>query len=404
MGFRSWVSNAFGGKATELKRGEQYGVPMTSAVSAPKIVNEDTALQVSAVWACVRLQTETISTLDLRVFDFVDGEPVEDTSSDIATILTKKPNQYQNSMEFRETMMLNLSLHGNCYAQITRNGAGNIISLNPLPALQIKPELIDGGSLVYTYFEKTGTGMNGAVISSENMLHIKLFGNGLVGLSPLAHAKTSISSEIAAEDFAAKYYINSGRPSGTLTFDDFLTNEQRESMKSKFENMLQGTENAHKLMVLEGGMKYQQVQLSPEAMQMMEARRFNLEDIARFWGIPSILINDNKDTTSWGSGIEQIIIGWLNTGLNPMIKRWEKALEASILPEGKIVRHNLDDLLRADTKGRGEFLQKMVNSALNTPNEGRKTLGLPPKDGGDDLYIQGAMVKLNTVMEGDTNE
>ncbi|WP_299081699.1 phage portal protein [uncultured Paraglaciecola sp.] len=392
MGIRSYLSGLFGGAATKQQRGEQTGAPSSYSVKSPKTVTEDTALQVSAVWACVKLLSETVAALPLTVKN-VDGERrSKDDKSTLSSILTKTPNARQTPIEFRETMMLNLSLHGNAYAMKQRNGGGDVIGLWPLPAQQMKVELMDDGSVVYMLHKTVAGQLDMTAIAAENMLHIKLFGNGVIGLSPLAHARTSIGLELAAEEFASSYYTNAGKPGGILTIDQILTPTQRELLKEKFADLIEGTDNMHKLQVLEAGMKYQQVQLNPEDMQMMETRRFNLEDIARFWGIPSILINDNKDTTSWGSGIEQIIIGWLNTGLGPMLTRWEQSLESALIPSkdrGAVeIRFDIADLLRADTKGRGEFLRSMVSVGLMTRNEGRIKLNLEPVEGGDALTAQ----------------
>lgn len=394
MGMWSWLSSQFGGRATRQKKGDQAGVPDSHAVRSPKAVTEDTALQVSAVWACVKLMAEVVSSLPIKVYQ-VDGRVrTLDEASRLAMLLSHSPNSRQTGMEFMEVVMLNFLMHGNGYARIDRNARGEPIALWPLPAQQMKVELLDDGSLVYVYHEQKNNGLNMAAMAAENVLHIKLFGNGLVGLSPIAHARADIGLELAAQEFASDYYINAGKPSGVLTMDEVLTLDQRATMKTKFKDILEGSQNAHKLLLLEGGMKYQQMQLSPADMEVLEARRFNIESIARFWGVPSILINDNKDTTSWGSGIEQIILGWLSTGLGPLLTKVEQRLTKSLIPiaqrKSTKIFFDIADLLRADTKSRVEFLTKLVINAIMTVNEAREKLGLPVLDvpAADQLTMQ----------------
>lgn len=394
MSLWSWISHRFGGRATSLKKGEQVGVPSAQSVRSPKPVTEDTALQVSAVWACVKLLTEVISSLPIRVYN-VDGRVKKlDESSDLAMLLSHSPNGRQTGMEFMEVLVLNLMLHGNAYARIERRSNGKPIAMWPLPAQQVKVEMLEDGSVHYIYHNHKNNVLNMAAMHADNVLHIKLFGNGLIGLSPIAHARADIGLELAAQEFASDYYINAGKPSGVLSMDNILTQDQRDLMKLKFKDILEGTERAHKLLLLEGGMKYQQMQLSPADMEVLEARRFNIESIARFWGVPSILINDNKDTTSWGSGIEQIIIGWLSTGLGPLLTKFEQSFTKSLIAtkERKKTKLAFDiaDLLRADTKSRVEFLTKLVINAIMTVNEAREKLGLPVLDmpAADQLTMQ----------------
>ena len=256
--------------------------------------------------------------------------------------------------------------------------------------------------MVYAYTQDKQT----AVIAKQNMLHIKLFGNGLIGLSPLAYARNAIGLSLGAEEFASKFYQNGGKPGGILTIDKVLSDDQRKAVRKNFGAITEGAENAHRLMVLEAGMNYQQVQINPQELQMLETRKYQTEDIARFFGVHSILINDNSSTTAWGSGIEQLMLGFYKLTIKPYLTRWEQELTHSLLSVEQqrrfIIEFNFEGLLRGDTAGRAEYYNKMVGSPTMTINEARKRENLPPVTGGDELITPLNMTTITKLGETTT--
>lgn len=380
---RSW----FGGNATRLQGGEQLKFPNAYTTNTAKNVTEDTALQISAVWACTRLIAETIGSLPLKVYEIADEGRKEAGDLTLVRVLTQQPNARMTSQEWRETMALNLVLHGNAYAVIDRNAKGQVISLWPLPAEQVRIDVVNGEP-VYYYEDDKGY----SAYAEQSILHIKLFGNGMIGLSPLAYARNTIGLASAAEEYSHRFYINGGKPSGVLTMDKILTTEQRAAIRANFANMFEGSENSHRMMLLEAGAKYQQIQMNPDDLQMIQTRRFQLEDIARFFGVPSFLINDTEKTTTWGSGIEQMMIGFYQLNLRPYLSRFEQAMMKKLLtPQQRskyIIEFNFEGLLRADSKGRAEYYSTMVNNGLMSRNEVRKRENLPERTGADDLTAQ----------------
>lgn len=387
---RSW----FGGNATRQRIGEQVKIPDRYSQSA-KQITEDSALQVSAVWACTRLLAETIGSLPLHIYQSTDSGREKAEDSTLVTVLTKQPNARMTSQEWREAMALNLVLHGNAYAVIDRNSLGHVISLWPLPAEQIRIEIPEDGEPIYYYEHDKGI----SVYADESILHVKLFGNGLIGLSPLAYARNTIGLAAAAEEYSHRFYINGGKPSGVLTMDQILSTDQRAKIRANFKDLFEGSENSHRMMLLEAGAKYQQIQMNPDDLQMLQTRRFQLEDIARFFGVPSFLINDTEKTTTWGSGIEQMMIGFYTLNLRPYLSRFEQSMTKKLLtPEQKrryTIEFNFEGLLRGDSKGRAEYYSTMVNNGLMTRNEVRKRENLPLKDGADDLTAQMNLAPLD---------
>lgn len=398
MALWSRIYNWFGGNATRVQHGEQDQAPSSYFTPAPMTVTEDTALQLSTVWACTKLLAENVSTLPINVYrKSADGRELDNKQS-LYTLLNRRPNSRMTAVEFRETMMLNLVLHGNAYARIERNARGDVIALWPMPAMQMTVNVLMDGTLIYTYRVDN----NVAVLSAENVLHVKIFGNGITGLSPLANARSTMGIGMATEDYVSSFYRNGGKPSGVLTMDEILKPEQRTQIRQLFSDTYEGSGNAHKLMLLEAGMKYQQVQINPEDMQMMEARKFQVEDIARFMGVPSVLIN-SPNTTAWGSGIEQIMLGFYNLNLRPYLDRWEQAIERALLTanqRGKIeVEFDFEKLLRGDMNTRASYFSTLTQNGLMTRNEGRQKLNLPPMDGGDELTAQINLAPVGTLGE-----
>jgi HK97 family phage portal protein len=244
----------------------------------------------------------------------------------------------------------------------------------------------DADRLTYHYRNAQGV----RVIDQENVLHVKGFGtDGVVGFSPLSHGRETMGVSASADAFAAKAFGSNGRPTGVLMMDQTLTPEQRANAKKIYEGL---SVDDSKLWLLEAGVKYEALSLPPDDLQMLESRSFQVSEIARFFGVPSHLINATEKSTSWGSGIEQLTLGFLQYTIEPYLKEWEAEIHRKLLTrtEGRsiFVEHNVEGLLRADSAGRASFLATMVQNGLMTRNEGRGKENLPPKDGGNDLTVQ----------------
>lgn len=379
-----------GFRGLERNKGEQYPAPLTGGRTAAP-VNFDSAMSVSAFWASARLLSETVAALPLKCYK-VDGEiKQEDTSFRLWRVLNYQPNRYQTRNEFFETLMLNLVTTGNSYCAIERDNGNNVTSLLPLMSAQVEVSLLDDGSKVYEY---TTENHNKRVYSERSIWHIKLFGNGLVGLSPLGYARKSLGVAIASDNRASKLAQSGGKTNGILTIDKVLSPEQREAVRKNFNGLTEG--DADQLFVLEAGMDYQRTSLSPQDMQLLETRRFQTEDIARFMGVPSVLINDTSGTTAWGSGIQQIMEGFYKLNLRPYLERIESSIKRHLMGVNQWDRYeiefNFDALLRADMKTRADAMRAEINSGTLTPNEARRSEGRPPMEGGDKIYLNGSLV------------
>jgi HK97 family phage portal protein len=288
--------------------------------------------------------------------------------------------------------MLNLVTSGNSYAEITSGG------YVPLMSVQMQVQLLRDGSIQYEYTDFNGTKR---IIPESKIWHVKLFGNSIIGMSPLGYARQSIGVSLATENRVGKISKNGGKVSGILTVDHILNEKQREALRGNMKNIAEGDTDT--LKILEADMKFQQTALSPQDLQMLESRRFNVEDIARFMGVPSVLINDTAGSTTWGSGIEQIINGFYKINMKPYLERFESSLKRHLIPRADWdtidIEFDFDSLLRASKQDRMTAKSVAINSGQLTPNEARNDEGLEDKEGGDDIYLNGSLVKAGAEPE-----
>ncbi len=386
LGWFGW-GGALGDRA-----GKQTGAPTGSLVAGTASLHTDGALQISAVWACVDLLSRTIASLPLFVFEGSGGKRTLARDSMLWQLLHDSPNRRMTPMEFWVAMLLNLMLRGNAYARIDRNANGDAISMWPLSADQVAVDVLDDGSVVYIY----SIGNDRQVLSEQSVLHLKDLGNGTFGLSRLEYMRATTSELANAQTAANALFANGGKPTGVLMIDSVLNPEQRKAIKERFVGMAEGS--ASRLYVLEANMKYEQLSLTPQDTQLLETRKYGVEEIGRWFGVPAVLIN-HSNTTAWGSGIEQIIDGFFKFTVRPALVSIEQALRKRVLTPAQRARYsvewNFDGLLRANIKDRMEVYAKAVQNGLKTRNECRQLENDPPIAGGDVLTAQVNLVPID---------
>lgn len=384
-------SNLVGGTTTERNVGTQYASP-AYAEDAAVPVTEDTAMQVSAVWSCVRLLSETVASLPLNIYTRNPKQIAQDFY--FQDLMRRKPNRYQTRQEFFETMMLNLTLHGNAYARVQRIN-GKITSIMPLMSAQVEVRLLDDGSVVYEYTRDNLT----EFLSEQSVWHIKLYGNGIIGKSPLAFGRNMIGVAQAAEKTVTRIYNSGGKRSGVLIVDKLLKPEQREQIRQNFSGLTSSTDD--RLIVLEMGMKFDPIAMSPQDIELLASRKFQLEEICRWFGVPSVLVNDTSGSTTWGSGIEQLVSGFYKLNLRPYLERIEASIESNLFtPQEQDqyeVEFDFEGLLRSDLKSRLEGYRTAISGSILTPNEARRIEGWDALPGGDSLLSQINMSPLENL-------
>lgn len=380
------------GGALGDRTGKQTGSPTGSLVTGTASLNTDGALQISAVWACVDLLSRTIASLPLFVYEGDGGARKLARDNVLWQLLHDTPNRRMTPMEFWVAMLLNLILRGNAYARIDRDASGNAIALWPMSADQMTVDVLSDGSIVYLY----AIGSDRTVFGEQNILHIKDMGNGTFGLSRLDFMRATTGEMTNAQTAANMLFANGGKPTGVLMIDNVLNPEQRAAIKERFSGMAEGSTS--RLYVLEANMKYQQLSLTPAETQLLETRRYGVEEIGRWFGVPAVLINHNN-ATAWGTGIEQIIDGFFKFTVRPALVSLEQAIRKRVLTPAQRARYsvewNFDGLLRANIKDRMEVYAKAVQNGLKTRNECRQLENDPPVAGGDLLTAQVNLVPID---------
>lgn len=395
MGFFSTVRSWLRGNATAQRQGVQSSLPSGTAYDETPIVGPDAALQVSTVWACVKLLVETIASLPLFVYRTdSSGQRQLVRDDELFVVLHDSPNRRMTAQEFWEFMLLNLVLRGNAYARIERNAQGRAFALWPMAADQIEVKVLPDGSLVYAYVLDSAT----LIYGEEDVLHIKGVGNGVVGMSPLDYMRASVGVAILAHNHTAATYRKQARRAGILMTDRVLSQAQRDALRENFGEITTGGKS--ELYILEANFKFEPINMTPADLQLLETRRFAVEDLARWFGVPSVLINDTSKTTTWGTGVEQIIEGFYKFTLRPQLERIEQAIQRRVLTsrqraEGLHAEFSFDALLRASLKDRMEIYAKGTQNGIYKRNECRQLENLPPVAGGDALTAQVNLVPLD---------
>ncbi|MBK8745608.1 phage portal protein [Propionivibrio sp.] len=379
------------GGALGQHSGQQSGAPSSALIEGSSNIGPDGAMQLSTVWSCVWLLANTIATLPFFVYTQKDGMRKLARDTMLWGILHNSPNSRMTPVEFWVAMLLNLFLRGNAYARIERRKNGEAIALWPMAADQVQMHVLDDGSIAYEYY----IGGNVAVLSEDSVLHIKEIGNGNIGFARLDYMRATTTEAANAQKEASKLFANGGKPTGILMIDRVLKDDQRKAIKANFADLAEGDTSRIKL--LEADMKYQQINLTPQDQQLLDTRKFTVEEICRWFSVPPVMVG-HSNVTAWGSGVEQIIEGFFKSTIRPALVRIEQAVTKRVLtPAQRVtltVEISFDALLRANLKDRMEIYAKGVQNGLKTRNECRQLENDPPIKGGDELTAQTNLAPL----------
>lgn len=369
-----------------------------------KPVNERTAMQTTAVYACVRILAEAVASLPLHVYEYQDdGGKKLVHDHPLYYLLHDEPNPEMTSFVFRETLMSHLLIWGNAYAQIIRDGAGRVLGLYPLLPDKMEVQRDDRGNIYYVYSRNSDENpmfkeYGNIKLKAEDVLHIPGLGfDGLIGYSPIAMAKNAVGMTLACEEYGASFFANGANPGGVLEHPGVLKNPSK--VRESWNSVYRGVGNAHKIAVLEEGMKYQQIGIPPEEAQFLETRKFQINEIARLYRIPPHMVGD-LDKSSF-SNIEQQSLEFVKYTLDPWVIRWEQSLQRSLLLPGEkgkyFIKLNVDGLLRGDYQSRMNGYAVGRQNGWFSANDIREMENMnpiPDEEGGNLYLINGAMTKL----------
>ena len=369
-----------------------------------KPVNERTAMQTTAVYACVRILAEAVASLPLHVYEYQDdGGKKLVHDHPLYYLLHDEPNPEMTSFVFRETLMSHLLIWGNAYAQIIRDGAGRVLGLYPLLPDKMDVQRDDKGNIYYVYSRNSDENpmfkeYGNIKLKAEDVLHIPGLGfDGLIGYSPIAMAKNAVGMTLACEEYGASFFANGANPGGVLEHPGVLKDPSK--VRESWNSVYRGVSNAHKIAVLEEGMKYQQIGIPPEEAQFLETRKFQINEIARLYRIPPHMVGD-LDKSSF-SNIEQQSLEFVKYTLDPWVIRWEQSLQRSLLLPGEkgkyFIKLNVDGLLRGDYQSRMNGYAVGRQNGWFSANDIREMENMnpiPDEEGGNLYLVNGAMTKL----------
>lgn len=380
----SWLVDWFGGGATD----------------AGVMVSEQTAMKVSAVYGCVTLIAKTIASLPLKVYRRKpNGDAVEVPDTVPYYLLHDEPNPAMTSSVWREFLTANVLLGGDGYAAIGRDQANRVVDLFPIPHHTITPERVNGRN---RYLVTLGDGSR-EVFDQSDMLHVPGLGfDGLRGHSVITWAaRQAVGLSLATESHGAKLFSNGARLNVVLKHPKSLSKDAQVRLKQQFDQQHSGLTNAFKSLVLEEGLDVTNVSMTSEDAQFLETRRFQVEDVARFFGVPPHMIGHTEKTSSWGTGVEQQTLGFLIFTIIPWLTRFEQEFNRKLFPRSPFyAQFKHQGLMRGDSKARSDYYASGHQNGWLTTNEIRKAEDLPPVPGGDQLFVQVNLAPMQQLVTG----
>jgi len=390
-------------KPQDSLNGSNYSF-LFGGTTSGKAVTERSSMQMTAVYSCVRILSEAIAGLPLHTYQYTDdGGKEKVPSHPLYHLLHDEPNPEMTSFVFRETLMGHLLLWGNAYAQIIRNGNGEIIGLYPLMPNKMTVDRDSKGNLYYLYTRTSEdspslSDASQVYLNPSDVLHIPGLGfDGLVGYSPIAMAKNAIGMAIACEEYGAKFFANGAAPGGVLEHPGVVKDPAR--VRESWNSVYQGSSNSHKVAVLEEGMKYQAIGIAPEQAQFLETRKFQINEIARIFRVPPHMVGDLEKSSF--SNIEQQSLEFVKYTLDPWVVRWEQSMSRVLFTEKEkarfFLKFNVDGLLRGDYQSRMSGYATGRQNGWLSANDIRELENLDrisAEEGGDLYLINGNMTKL----------
>jgi len=394
-------------KPTNSLTGSPY-VPWLGGSTSGKLVTERSAMQMTAVYACVRILSEAIAGLPLFVYQYRDdGGKEKALHHPLFRLLHDEPNPEMTSFIFRETLMAHMLLWGNAYAQIIRNRKGEVTALYPLMPNRMKVDRDANSKLYYEYQKLSDDGAeikDGKVmLQPRDVLHIPALGfDGLVGYSPIAMAKNAIGLSIAAEEYGAKFFADGGTPKGILRVPNLIKNRDkvREDWQKGFYSSGGGN-----VAILEIGADYKAISINPQEVQFLETRKFQIDEIARIFRVPPHMVGDLEKSSF--SNIEQQSLEFVKYTLDPWVCRWEQAMCRTLLTEKEkpdiFIKFNIDGLLRGDYQSRMNGYAVARQNGWMSANDIRELENMdriPADQGGDDYLVNGNMIPITQARKG----
>lgn len=364
---------------------------------------ETAVLGLAAAWACVNLLCGTQASLPLMVYRTTGGRRDVAADHPLYRVLHDSPNADQTSLDYWEFMTACIELKGNAFSEIERRGDGSVIALDvPIAPDFVQVSRLTNGALEY----RVSANGRQRTVPQDRMLHIRGFGGSpLGGLSTLSFGRAAFGSALAVERAASQTFRQGARSVGAFISDkDLKADQAQQARDAVTEKYMEAVRDGRPL-ILNSGFTWHALSIDPNDAQMLESRGFSVEEVCRMFGVPPILIGHSDKQTSWGTGVEQVVLGFQKFTLRRRLKRIEQALEKQLLTardraQGVTIEFNLEGLLRADSNARALFYARMTGIGAMTINEVRGLENLPPVEGGDVSRVQMQNVPITDAAAG----
>ena len=390
MGILNSIQNIFSGTPKKEERNINYSLPFGPAQQ----VSAESALTFSAVWAAMRLLSESISTLPVGVFRKENNGDNTEINTDLAFLIKYQPNSYQNKITFYEKIIMDMLSDGNSYVKIVRNGAGRVIELLPINYSDVEIYTLE--NKLYYSDEKTGE-----THDSENILHFKMITgpDGIKGLSPIEQCKNAIGWGMDVQAYSSTFFKNGGKLSGILESDRALSEQAIDRLRNSFNSNYGTLSGSNQTAVLEEGLKYKSISVTPDQAQFLASRQFSVEEVARIFGIPPHLLRDLSKSSF--NNIEMQSQEFVSYSLMPYITKIELEMSLKLFRKNVIgreyIKFNVNGLLRGNVKDRADYYKTAITNGWMSVNEVRQKEDLNRIEDGDNNYLQMNMTTINKI-------
>ena len=392
MAITDFITNLF---TRTNKKKEERGLSFDSIFPNSTTIDNDKALTLTAVWCAIRLLSESVSSLPCSVYTKqANGDKLEDSKNRIYDLIKYRPNRYQNKITFFEYIMMSICTDGNSYVQIVRDGSGR-----PSQLIPISPDTVDvvinDGELFYQ-IDSVG------ILDSADVLHFKtLTDNGIDGISPIDQCKKALSWGLNVEEFGSTFFKNGAKPSSVLSTDRALSEQAIERLKNSFKNTYSQLKNSNSTIILEEGLNFKPISISPEQAQFLASRKFSIEEVARCWNIPPHMLKDLSKSSF--NNIEMQSQEFVTYTLMPYITRIENEMNYKLFRTNEVgktfIEFNVNALLRGDVKSRNEAYKTAITNGYMSINEVRQKENLNSIEGGDKHFMQMNMTTIEKIGE-----
>lgn len=354
--------------------------------AAGRRVTPDIAMTFSAVYAGVHLLSKTVASLPLRMYrkDVASGKSYEAPEHPLNDLLEYQPNRWQTAWDFRAMLMMHLVLRGNAYAQIISGPRGFADQLEPLHPDRVICRRLADGTLVYDVIDWLGKSRR---LLQDEILHLRTaIAPGLTGIGPITYARATVGLALATEEHGSRIFSNGARPSGIVTVPQIWSDAAFDRFKQDWNRMYGGLANAGGTPILEDGAKFEPISLTNEDSQFLATRQHQIEEVCRWLDIPPVLMHHVTKTTSWGTGVESIMLAFVRNNLRPWLECWTQGVRRDLIlaPQIYEARFDIQDLIRGDSKAQADFFSRLVLNGILTRNEARDALGYNPLPGLDE--------------------